>query len=76
MKNNKSNRGAETIPQFYICEYINSHYEEGSLELEFVSRCTIRATEASGDRIYFTYDESTGEIKTEKTLGPRRRDDR
>lgn len=64
MKNSTGHFGLKTIPQFYICEFINAHFEEGALELELVDRNTIKGTDASGDHLYFIWNETAQEVTT------------
>lgn len=63
MKNSDVIRGAETIAQYKIMQFIKDNFMPGALDLELIDDKTVKGTDRNGDSMIFKWER--GEVVTE-----------
>lgn len=57
LKNN-----VDTIPQFYILDYLKKNLNIGEFDVYIVDRNNLKVIDKEDNHLYFNYDEATKEI--------------
>lgn len=57
-----SKNNIDTIPQFYILNYLKKNLNIGEFDVYIVDRNNLKVIDKENNHLYFNYDETTKEI--------------
>ena len=67
-KENIQKKAVDTIPQYYILDYLKKNLNVDEFKIYLIDRCNMKVIDKTGDYLYFNYNESTKEITYDEKL--------
>ena len=65
MKNTDVIKGAQTIAQYKIMQFINQNFQPEALEIELIDGQTVKGTDCTGASMIFHWNEEKKIVETE-----------
>ena len=67
-KENIQKKAVDTIPQYYILDYLKKNLNVDEFKIYLIYRCNMKVIDKTVDYLYFNYNESTKEITYDEKL--------